>query len=62
MITRKIFSVKTKVMTLLAFIAALKIARRSDVRLTPQNRLYRRVSQISIFFGVLCAALIIKGF
>ena len=48
--------------TLLAFVATLEIARRSDVRLAPQNRLYRRVGQISVFFGILRAALVIERF
>jgi hypothetical protein len=62
MIARQIFRVKTKVMTLLALIAALKISRRRNIRLTPQNRLYRRVGQIAVFFGVLRAALVIERF
>jgi hypothetical protein len=49
-------------MTLLALVAALKISRRRNIRLTPQNRLYRRVGQISVFFGVLRAALVIERF
>ena len=61
-IARQIFGVKAEMVTLLALVAALKIARRSDVRLAPQNRLYRRVSQVSVLFGVLRAALVIEGF